>query len=164
MTKSWCSLLTSLYDFEQFQKSHFVTCLWYGVYRNITKGVSYNFLSAIVGYLAILIIFCYIWGCVTTESECGQKYVAAAEMSSRGKQPSMTTLSPHSLGYLDCNDSVVARTSIWEVASKQRFGKRSNLVLYPSSKLSTKSNPTKILRNYRHQRQLIFNQTYPNPN
>ena len=39
MTKSWYSWLTSLYDFWQFQKSHFVICLLYGGDRLMTKGV-----------------------------------------------------------------------------------------------------------------------------
>ena len=40
MAKIWYAWLTSLYDLWQIQKSHFVICLLYGVYRNMAKGVS----------------------------------------------------------------------------------------------------------------------------
>ena len=39
MTKSWQAWLTFLYDFWQFQKSHFVICSLYGGDRLMTKGV-----------------------------------------------------------------------------------------------------------------------------
>ena len=39
MTKSWYSWLTSLYDFWQFHKSHFVISLLYGGDRLMTKDV-----------------------------------------------------------------------------------------------------------------------------
>ena len=39
MIISWKAWLTSLYDFWQFQKSHFVICLLYGGDRLMTKGV-----------------------------------------------------------------------------------------------------------------------------
>ena len=42
MIKRWYAWLTSLYDFWQFQKNHFVICLLYGVYRNISKGVKFE--------------------------------------------------------------------------------------------------------------------------
>ena len=98
-------------------------------------------------HLLLHLRVCDYW--VTVWSE-----VEAAAMSSRVKQPSMTTLSPHSLGYLDCNDSVVARTSLWEVASKQLF-------LVNGRIWSSKLEAIYQAKNYQHQ--LIFNQLYPNP-
>ena len=49
--------MTSLYDFWQFQKGHFVISLLYGVYRNVSKGV----LLCQSGHCTLLLLHHHGW-------------------------------------------------------------------------------------------------------